>query len=309
MPRKDENRALLDPYFVGKLRRLDLVARLVVEGFITGLHRSPYHGFSVEFAEHRPYMPGDPIRAVDWKVYAKSDRYYIKEFEEETNLRSHLLLDTSSSMAYRSEKKLLTKLEYGIYLSAALAYLMIRQQDAVGLLTFDEIVRRFVPSRSVGTHLRVILGELERLAHSPKEMDRGRRTRIGQSLHHLADRLTRRGLMILVSDLMDQPEEVLAGLKHFRHRQHEVVVFHVLDPAEVAFPFQEETIFVDMETDQRLSTIPWEYAQEYRRQVEHWRRTYRRVCAEHAIDYVEVRTDMPYDVALLRYLEKRRRLH
>ena len=145
MPRKDENRALLDPYFVGKLRRLDLIARLVVEGFITGLHKSPYHGFSVEFAEHRPYMPGDPIHSVDWKVYAKSDRFYIKEFEEETNLRSHLLVDASSSMAYRSDERFLTKLEYGIYLSAALAYLMIRQRDAVGLLTFDEKIRRFIP--------------------------------------------------------------------------------------------------------------------------------------------------------------------
>jgi uncharacterized protein (DUF58 family) len=307
--RKDQNRALLDPYFVGKLRRLDLVARLVVEGFITGLHKSPYHGFSVEFAEHRPYMPGDPIRAVDWKVYAKSDRYYIKEFEEETNLRGHLLLDASSSMAYRSEKGLLSKLEYGVYLTAALAYLMIRQQDAVGLLTFDERIRHLIPARSVGSHLRVVLGQLEALLRGAEEIARGRSTRIGQSLHHLADRLSRRGLVILISDLMDRPQDVLTGLKHFRHRLHEVVVFHLLDPAEVAFPFQEETIFIDMETDRRLSTIPWELAEEYRQDVQRWRRTYRRTCAEHAIDYIEVRTDTPYDVALLRYLEKRRRLH
>lgn len=309
MPGKDDNLALLDPYFVGKLRRLDLIARLVVEGFITGLHKSPYHGFSVEFAEHRPYMPGDPIHAVDWKVYAKSDRFYIKEYEEETNLRCHLMVDASSSMAYRSDEKYLTKLDYGTYLAAALAYLMIRQQDAVGLLTFDDDVRRFIPARSAGTHLRVLLGELSRLSRASEKAPTGRGTRIGRSLHHLADRLTRRGLAVLISDLMDSPEEVLKGLQHFRHRKHEVVVFHVLDPAEVAFPFREETIFVDMESGQKLSTIPWEYAKEYRREVESWRQRYRRVCAEQTIDYVEVRTDMPYDVALLRYLEKRGRLH
>jgi uncharacterized protein (DUF58 family) len=306
---REDQRKLLDPYFISKLRRLDLIARLVVEGFITGLHKSPYHGFSVEFAEHRPYMPGDPIRSVDWKIFAKTDRYFIKEFEEETNLRSTLLFDISSSMAYRSDSKLLTKLEYGIYLAAALAYLMIQQQDAVGLLTFDERVRRMIPARSAGGHLRVILGELARLDPAAAELAAGRRTRIGESLHYLADRMTRRGLVILLSDLMDEPESVLAGLKHFRHRQHEVVVLNILDPAEVTFPFREETVFIDMETREQISTVPWELAREYRERVAHWRQAYRRTCAEHAIDYAEIHTDTPYDVALLRYLEKRRRLH
>jgi len=307
--RRTEDRALLDPYLVSKLRRLDLIARLVVEGFITGLHKSPYHGFSVEFAEHRPYMPGDPIKSVDWKVYAKSDRFFIKEFEEETNLRAYLTMDASSSMAYRSDEKYLPKLEYGVYLAAALAYMMIQQQDAVGLLTFDEKIRKYVPSRSVGTHLRVLLSELTGLLKEAREAEQGKRTRIGSSLHHLADRLNRRGLVILISDLMDRPEDVLTGLKHFRHRQHEVVVFHLLDPAEIDFPFQEETVFIDMETRERLSTTPWEFAQEYRSQMDAWRKRYRSVCAEHSIDYVELRTDTPFDVALLRYLEKRRRLH
>ncbi|MFH1144426.1 MAG: DUF58 domain-containing protein [Candidatus Eisenbacteria bacterium] len=309
MDRREDYRRLLDPYFVSKLRRLDLIARLVVEGFVTGLHKSPYHGFSVEFAEHRPYMAGDPIRSVDWKVYAKTDRFFIKEFEEETNLRSYLLFDVSSSMAYRSSDKLLTKLEYGVYLAAALAYLMIQQQDAVGLLTFDDQVQRLIPSRSAGMHLRVILGELSRFDPRAREQASGRRTRIGPSLHYLADRLTRRGLIILLSDLMDDPATVLNGLKHFRHRQHEVVVFNILDPAEVAFPFREETIFVDMETRRQLSAIPWEFAKEYRERVAGWREAYRRTCAEHGIDYGEILTDTPYDVALLRYLEKRRRLH
>ena len=309
MTQREEQRKLLDPYFVSKLRRLDLIARLVVEGFITGHHKSPYHGFSVEFAERRPYMPGDAIRSIDWKVYAKTDRYFIKEFEEETNLRSHLLLDVSSSMVYRSSEKLLTKLEYGVYLAAALAYLMIQQRDAVGLLTFDETVRRLIPPRSAGSHLRQILGELSRLDPQSREIAQGRRTQIGSSLHFLADRLRRRGLIVLISDLMDDPASVLTGLKHFRHRQHEVVVLHLLDPAETAFPFREETVFIDLETHERVSTVPWELAREYRERVENWRTAYRRTCAEHAIDYAEIRTDTPYDVALLRYLEKRRRLH
>ncbi|MBD3236472.1 MAG: DUF58 domain-containing protein [Candidatus Eisenbacteria bacterium] len=306
-----DQRALLDPYFVSKLRRLDLIARLVVEGFITGLHKSPYHGFSVEFAEHRPYMPGDEIRAVDWKVYGRTDRYFIKEFEEETNLRGYLLLDTSSSMAYRSSERLLSKLRYAVHLAAALSYLMIQQQDAVGLLLFDEQIRRFVPARSVPAHLRVLLGELARAAADPggDSAETRRRTEIGRSLHYLADRITRRGLVVLISDLMDRPENVMAGLKHFRHRQHEVVVLHLLDPAEVAFPFQDELVFVDMETGDRLSAVSWELAPEYRRRVERWQRSLQRMCGEHAIDYLPVRSDTPYDVSLLRYLEKRRRLH
>jgi uncharacterized protein (DUF58 family) len=239
----------------------------------------------------------------------RSDRFFIKEFEEETNLRSYLLFDVSSSMAFRSSDKLLTKLEYGVYLSAALAYLMIQQQDAVGLLTFDETIRRWIPSRSVRTHLRVVLGELARLDPRAPEIVAGRRTRVGDSLHYLADRLKRRGLVVLISDLMDDPQTVLTGLKHFRHRQHEVVVFHLLDPAEVDFPFREETVFIDMETHERISTVPWELARDYRARVAQWRSDYRRTCAEHAIDYAEIRTDTPYDVALLRYLEKRRRLH
>jgi uncharacterized protein (DUF58 family) len=309
VPDKEDYRALLDPYFVGKLRRLDLIARLVVEGFITGLHKSPYHGFSVEFAEHRPYMAGDEIRSVDWKVFGRTDRYFIKEFEEETNLRSYVLLDTSSSMGYRSSETRLTKLRYGVQLAAALSYLMIKQQDAVGLLLFDREARRFVPSRSVPTHLRVILGELSRVSEEAREEPRGRGTEIGPSLHHLADRLVRRGLVVLISDLMDPPEGVLTGLKHFRHRKHEVVVMHLLDPAEVGFPFRDETVFVDMESGARISTVGWELAREYRARVDRWRERYRRACGEHRIDYVEIQTDTDYDVALLRYLEKRRRLY
>jgi uncharacterized protein (DUF58 family) len=297
-----EGLGFLDPLLVSKLQRLDLVARLVVEGFLTGLHRSPYHGFSVEFAEHRPYMPGDPLRYVDWKVYAKRDRYYLKKYEEETNLRCHILLDASASMSYRSEGAAMSKFDYGVRLAAAVSYLMLHQQDSVGLLLFADRILDLVPPRSVPSQLRVLLKRLSaaRVAGT---------TRIGPALHQLAERVKRRGLVLLISDLMDDPNAVLAGLKHFRHRKHEVVVFHLLDPAEEDFPFREEAVFVDLETQERLTTTPWEIAQDYAQHLERWRTRYRMECAEHHIDYVEMRTSTPFDRALLRYLEKRSRLY
>jgi uncharacterized protein (DUF58 family) len=294
-------RQFLDPRVASRLARLDLVARLVVEGFITGLHKSPYHGFSVEFAEHRPYMPGDPIRHIDWRLYAKSDRFYVKEYEEETNLRAYILLDASASMNYRSSKDAPTKLEYSSYLAAALSYLMLKQQDSVGLLTFSDRVRSFVPPRSTGSHLKILLREIEKTRG-------GEGTRVGKSLHHLADRIHRRGLIILFSDLLDDPAETLTGLKHFRHRKHEVIVFHVLDPAEIEFPFREETEFIDMESSEALNTLPWEIAREYRTRFREWSERYKRECRENRIDYVQLNTSTPYDLALYRYLEKRHKL-
>ncbi len=290
----------LDPKVVGELTSLDLIARLVVEGFLTGLHKSPYHGFSVEFAEHRQYMPGDSIRHIDWKIYAKSDRYYIKMYEEETNLRATILVDTSASMGYASPGQL-TKLRYGSLLAAALSYLMIHQQDSVGLLTYGEKVHRFIPPRAVKSHLKVIYSELDAL-----KPEAG--TDTFQSLQDLADRIHRRGLVILISDLMDEPEKVLRSLKHFRHRKHEVAVFHVLDPFERDFPFMDESGFVDMETQQEVMTQPWEIAKEYRRKFGEWQDLYMRHCRENLIDYVMVDTSVPFDRALLKYLEKRRKL-
>ena len=313
MPRTDQSyRVLLEPSFLSKLQGLDIIARMIVEGFLTGLHKSPYHGFSVEFAEHRQYIAGDPIHHIDWKVFAKSDRFYIKEYEQETNLRSYLMLDVSSSTPF-AEGDRIEKIRYGTYLAAALAYLMLQQQDAVGLLLFSDHIHKIVPARSARTHLRILFGEMEealRVALAGGKRAEKHRTDIGPCLDHLADRIPRRGLMILISDLWDaNPERIMRALKHFRHRQHEVVVFHLQDPREDVFDYRDESVFVDMETNERLSTTPWEYAREYRAEIERWRQTYRRVCAEHAIDYVEIRTDTPYDVALLRYLEKRRRLH
>lgn len=324
--RESGSRDFLDPRIVGKLQRLDLIARLVVEGFLTGLHKSPYHGFSVEFADYRQYMPGDPVRDVDWKVYAKSDRYYIKQFEEETNLRVHLLLDTSTSMLFRGdasefgrtkdkvETAGLTKLRYAINLAAALSYLMIQQQDAVGLLLFSDRIQKLVPARSARTHLRILLRELEvearrAAARSPRE-DVPRGTRIGRCLSELAERIPRRGLVILLSDMWDADQgAVMAALKHFRYRQHEVVVFHIHDPAEAVFPYREEGMFIDVESGERLNVLPWELAKEFRRRLEERIAYYRRGCSENRIEYERVLTSTPFDTALLRYLEKRQRLH
>ena len=291
----------LDPAIVARLAHLDVRARLVVEGFIAGMHRSPFHGFSVEFAQHRPYMPGDPLKNLDWKVLAKSDRYLVKQYTEETNLRAHLLLDLSGSMGFRSARASLSKLEYARSLAAALAYLMLGQQDAVGVLTFADAPLSYVPARSVRSHLDVLLKTLAR--GEPQG-----RTKLGPALHALAERIKRRGLVVLLSDLMDRPDEVLSGLQHFRHRGHEVIVFHVLDPDEIEFPYHDTATFVDMESGERLTTEPWEIARAYREQVGAWRARYSRACREQLVDYVPLDTRTPFDGALLAYLEKRARL-
>jgi uncharacterized protein (DUF58 family) len=296
---EESYRRFLDPTVVSKLATMELRARLVVEGFVTGLHKSPYKGFSVEFAEHRQYMPGDPLKHIDWKVYGKTDRFYVKEYEEETNLRGHVLLDASASMAYGSDG--LSKFEYGRYLAAALIYLMLKQQDSVGLLVFDERVREFIPPRSNPKQLHLLLSELDR-AEASSETD------IGLVLHELARRIRRRGLVILISDLLDEPEDVLPGLKHFRHLKHEVIVFHVLDPREAEFGFDADATFRDMETGELMTTEPFSIRGDYLKAVETWMAHLRRECSESRIDYVPILTSTPYDRALFSYLEKRKRL-
>ena len=279
---------------------MELKARLVVEGFIAGLHRGPYRGFSVEFAEHRAYMPGDPIKNVDWKVYAKTDRFFVKQFEEETNLRAYVVLDGSASMGYRSGNGM-TKLEYGSQLAASLMYLMLKQQDSVGLLVFDVGLRTYIPPRSTRSHLHFMLSELEHL-------EAGARTNIGSTLHQLAERVQRRGLIILISDLQDDREKVISGLRHFRHRKHEVLVFHILDPSELELPFRGDVILKDLETREELFTQPERVRDKYQEAVREWLLDYRRRCRESAIDYVPAETRTPYDTLLFSYLEKRKRL-
>jgi uncharacterized protein (DUF58 family) len=293
-------RRFLDPEVVTKLKGLDLKARLVVEGFLTGLHRSPFRGFSVEFAEHRQYMPGDEIRRIDWKVLGKTDRFYIKEFEEETNMKGYILLDASGSMGYGSSK--LTKLEYSSLLSAALTFLLLQQQDSVGLVTFDTRIRRYIPPRSTALHLHHILKELDTLAA-------GGETNVSVTFHELAERIRRRGLILIISDLLDDPREVLLSLKHFRHKKHEVIVFHILDRFELDFPFERSAVFRDMETHEEIPVHPHHLRKEYKRTVRAFMDSYKRKCRENAIDYVPIDTSTPYGFVLSSYLAKRKRLH
>ena len=289
----------LNPDIVSRLDNLSLRARLVVEGFIIGLHRSPYHGFSVEFAEHRAYGPGDEIRHMDWKLYAKTDRYYVKQFEEETNLKSYLLLDQSRSMTFASHS--VSKLTYAQTLAAALAYLMLKQQDAIGLALFDSQLRQYLAPRAKRSHLEVLLGHLSDIQPGPE-------TEIAPILHQLAKSIVKRGLIILISDLFDDPDQVLMGLRHFRHKRHEVIVFHILDPQELEFDFSSRTRFRDLETGEMITTEPWHIQKAYNQQMRQFIETYRTRCRQQNIDYVQITTDKPLDLALSEYLLKRHRV-
>lgn len=299
VPRAKAYNNLLKPEVLSRLGNLTLRARTVVEGFIAGLHQSPYHGFSVEFSEHRPYAPGDEIRLLDWKVYGRTDRFVVKQFQEETNLKAYLVVDASASMGFASNS--FSKLDYAKHLAAALAYLMLRQRDAVGLLTFDERPRKYLPPRSVMTYLNPILTELERL-------EPGGRTRLGPVLHELAERIRRRGLVVILSDLFDEPAEVMAGLRHFRHDHHEVIVFHILDPLERNLDLSGNFLFEDLETRQRLGTQTTHLRAAYGKRVREFIESLRRQCREHFVDYVLLDTSEPFDKALFEYLVKRKRV-
>jgi len=230
----------LDPATLAKLNGLDLKARLIVEGYVSGLHKSPFRGFSIEFAEHREYVPGDDLRYVDWKVFGKSDRIYLKQYEEETNFACWFLVDTSESMSYRSEGTPLSKLDYARHVAAALSYLVLNQQDAAGLATFDRGVRSFVRAATQPTHLK-------QLCHVMDADGTGDDTALGPILHELAERIRQRGVVVLLSDLFDDVEALQLGLKHLRHRRHEVIVLQVIDPAEQDFPFADPTLFKGLE--------------------------------------------------------------
>jgi uncharacterized protein (DUF58 family) len=292
-------RKYLDPQVCSRLSRLDLIARLVVEGFITGLHRSPYHGFSVEFSEYRPYMPGDPLKNIDWKVLGRTDRYYVKQFEEETNLKAYLLIDASGSMKYTSGG--MTKSRYAVSLSAALTYLMLLQHDAVGLAVFDDRIRTYIPPRSMPQTFHVLLRELDRLAC-------GGDTDIAAIFHSMAERIQRRGLVIVLSDLLDDPDNLIRSLKHFRHKKHEVIVFHILDPGEMHLRPGKETVFVDLETGEELQARPWQIRGRYEKSVAEWMKRIGLECRQHRIDYVPMDTSLPFSDALFRYLVVRKRI-
>lgn len=293
-------RKFLQPEIVARLANMELVARLVVEGFITGLHKSPYHGFSVEFAEHRQYMPGDEIKHLDWKIFGRTDRYFIKQFEEETNLKAYIILDASRSMSFSSNGRM-TKLNYASYITAALSQLMVQQRDAVGFTIYDEKVRLYMPPHATKLYLREILRQLELVSASNK-------TATASALHLIAERIKRRGLVIILSDLFDDPTEVMAALRHFRHKKNEVIVMQILDPLEQSFAFGRDAVFKDLETAEELVTQPWHIQKSYQQEMKKFLNKYKKECRDHKIDYICLDTSTPFDVALFQYLNKRRRL-
>src|SRR5262245_61736545 len=288
-----------DPEGLARVGNMEMVARQVVEGFLTGRHRSPYHGFSVEYLDHRAYSPGDEIRTLDWKILARTDKYYVKLFQDETNLRAHILLDCSRSMAFQSGK--LSKYDYGSHLAAALAYLMLHQNDAVGLVLFDSEVRQYLPPKARATQFRRILDALE---DPPSKAD----TDVGAVLHDIAERIKRRGLVIVISDLIDNEAKIANGLQHFRHNQHEVIVFHVMDDAELTFPYDRLTRFKDMEGVGRVVANPKSLRNRYLARINAFLDGLKAACYERDVSYNLANTQEPYDLFLASYLEKRARL-
>ena len=287
----------LDPAIISRLGTMELKARTVVEGFLSGLHRSPYKGFSVEFAEYRQYIPGDDLSTLDWKVYARTDRHYVRKYEEETNLECHLLLYQSASMSYRGAAPM-SKLEYGSVLAGSLAFLMHRQRDATGLIAFDEQIRFRLPAAARPGHLHALLLALERLTA-------GQRSDVARPLHQLAEALLKRSLVVLISDLLDDPEPVIKGLKHLRFRGTDVVVFQVLDPDELTFPFRGAAKFKDLETGQEVVADPASARKAYLRELAGLTLLYDRELRGAGIDYVQLDTSQPLDFALLAYLSAR----
>ncbi|MGE0040229.1 MAG: DUF58 domain-containing protein [Vicinamibacterales bacterium] len=290
----------LDPAVIARLGTIDLKARAIVEGFLTGLHRSPYKGFSVEFAEYRQYLPGDDLSTLDWKVFARTDRHFIKKFEEDTNVECRLLLDVSASMGYAGTGGGLTKLEYGSYLVAALAYLMHRQRDAVGLIAFDDAIVDMLPVSARPGQLKAVLLALER-------MTVGHRTDVAKPLADLAQAISKRGLVVLVSDLLDDPARVVEGLRHFRYRGTEVIVFQVLHPDERTFPFERAARFRDPETADEVLAIPVQVREDYLKAVGDLVEFYRRELGAAGIDYTLLDTSMPLESGLMPYLAARRK--
>jgi uncharacterized protein (DUF58 family) len=288
--------SFLDPRVLASISNLELRAKTAVEGFVTGLHKSPYRGFSVEFTDYRHYHPGDDIRHVDWKVYARSGEYFIKQYQDETNLRCHILLDCSASMAYGSES--ISKLEYGRTLAAALSYFMVGQRDAVGLITFDDRLREYLPARYRRGHLMLILQALARV-HP------GEGTDLARPISELALGLNRRSMAIVISDLLDDEAAVVQGLQHLRSKGNDVIVFHIMDDAELNFPFERLSEFEDSESHKTVAVAPRSMRETYLAELEKFCGYYRQKCRAGGIDYCLLNTAEPLDIALASYLSKR----
>ena len=305
---------------------MELRAKLVVQGFMAGLHKSPYHGFSVEFAEHRQYTPGDDLKHLDWKVFARTDKHFVKQYEEETNLKAYILLDISKSMNYgadnpieeekpkrsifrRKAKKTetnpvegnISKLTYASYFAASLAYLMLMQKDAISLVTYDTKVRTYIPPHSTKTNLKLILKELAEIKPSDK-------TGTANSLNEIAEKIKRRGLVIIISDLLDKQSDVLNALKHFRYNKNEVIVFQILDKSEIDFIDGSAVTLKDIETGEEIYSQPYAIKKVYSEAMQEFLEKYKNECVKNNIDYSLVKTDSPFDITLLKYLTRRKRL-
>jgi len=291
----------LDPTLISKLKSLELKAKAVVEGFKVGLHRSPYHGFSVEFSEHKAYMQGDPIKNIDWKVFGKSDKLFIKQYEEETNLTAHILLDISASMDYK-KKGSITKLEYGKILAASLGYLMISQQDSVGLSLYSDTIEKYFPPRSTRVYLQILLKGLENVTSNNK-------TETAQCLNSVAEKIKKRGLVIIISDFFDDVDSILTALKHFKYKKNEVIIFQILDPIEKDFAFEKDAIFVDKETGDELTTQPHQIQKAYQTAMKEFLNRLKSECLNNKIEYNQIETSTPFDKALFAYFKKRARLN
>ena len=288
----------LNPEVLARLSRLDIKARLVVEGFLSGLHGSPLKGFSQEFADYRQYMPGDELKRIDWKAYGRSDRFYIKEYQEETNLRAYILLDKSGSIAYGQK---ISKLEYAKYLGASLAYMLTRQKDSVGIATFDRRIKEIIPPSARRTNFMMILRAIE-------QANAGGETNLHDVLFQLAQKIKRRGLVIVLSDMLDDPGDVLRSLRSFRYRKHEVIVFQILDKNERDFPFEESAIFSDLENHSEMVVTPGLMRSRYQKRFREFLEFFHRNLLESHIDHTVLDTTTPYDKALFAYLQKRARL-
>jgi uncharacterized protein (DUF58 family) len=291
----------LDAEALGRLKNLSIAARHVVEGFFAGMHKSPHKGFSVEFSEHRLYTPGTDPRHIDWRVFGRRDKLYVKQYEEETSMRCYLLLDKSASMGYKSDGPL-TKLEYGSFLAATLAYLMAHQHDAAGLITFDDEIRQSVPVRQGASGLRTLMDALE-------NTEPGNETKLSEIFHQLAETIKRRSLVIIISDLFDDPAAVVGALNHFRHKKHDVIVLHTLDPAELTFPFDDVSRIEDMETGREITSDPRAFRTGYLEALATFLETVRGGCLSSQIDYAVAETNMKFDAFLGTYLARRQRLN
>jgi len=291
-------RKYLDPRVLSRISGLEVRARLIVEGFFSGRHRSPYRGLSIEFADHRAYTQGDDIRHIDWKVYGRTDKYYIKEYEQETNLNMVLVVDRSESMSYRSTPHILTKYEYAASLAAAMAYLTLQQQDSVGLALFDEDIRQFLRPANNAHHWRAIIQGLDGGTGQSK-------TSLDRVLGELVERLTQRTLIVLISDLFDDAYVVLRGFQHIRFRHHELIVWNLWDPAELSFPFTGPTLFDGLEASGRVHVEPRSVATRYREEVERFRTRLRAGCGRMQAEFTSFNTSAPLDIALSGYLATR----